>query len=122
KESWSVISGAPHLPVSTLGSGSVSGSDVARSAALPQQYPRRVLQVGNNQESLRMCTRGGSSGQSLERTDRLNDPCSVRIGLQDRQRHEFSEWRMVGLCEVHLILRLGRKPCSRDLNQVQQPK
>ena len=78
----------------------------AGSAGLPQHHLRRVMQFAHDEESVHRFTRGGSrtTRETFERSDRLHASGAIRIRLQDRQRFQFSEGRMVGLCEVHLVL------------------
>jgi hypothetical protein len=52
----------------------------------------------------------------------LNDSGPIGIRLQYRQWFEFPKRLMCGFCQLHLILRFGRKPRGRDLDRVQQCK
>ena len=93
----------------------------AGSAGLPQHYLRRVMQFAHDEEASHWHTHSGSAtSESLERTNRLHDAGTIGIRLQHRQRFKFAERHMVGLCEIHLVLRFGREALGSDLDQIQK--
>lgn len=64
----------------------------------------------------------GSTREALQRTDRLNAPRSVGVCLQDRQGLQLPEGRVIGLGEVHLVLRLRLQTRRGKLNEVEEPE
>jgi hypothetical protein len=50
---------------------------------------------------------------------RLQNSGSSRIPLPHRQRLQFSEWRMLGIRQIHLVLGFRCQSFRRDLHQVQ---